>query len=193
VTGHSFRLKNEHTFRIKEVPMHSLVSDICQPQTWLESRVYLLLRHHGIQRPEQIRLTDLCASYGIELRSIRGRSRAHRHPAEAGRFVIAVDERLDEPARRVKIAHELGHLLLHEGVQPLGSDLMIDWQEAQANHFAEHLLMPYYMFTALIGHCTRFEAPFYLARTFRVPLDFAHKRFDRFLNRLYAKGYPVAW
>ncbi len=169
------------------------LTDLFQPQTWLEARVYLLLQHHGMYQPEQIDLDGLCAAYGIELHNVKGRSRAHPHPTKANRYVIAVDERLDPVFRRVKIAHELGHLLLHQGIQPQSSDLMIEWQEAQANHFAEHLLMPFYMFAPLLEGCTRFDAPAVLSRRFQVPLPLAQKRFDRLLGRLHAKGYPVSW
>ncbi|WP_243014608.1 ImmA/IrrE family metallo-endopeptidase [Brevibacillus borstelensis] len=173
--------------------MFSLVSDVFEPQTWLESRVYDLLELHDIKQPEEIHLTELCAAYGIELWNITGRSRAHPHPYLPNRYVIAVDERLPLPSRREKIAHELGHLLLHEGIQPIGSTSMIHWQEAQANHFAEHLLMPFPMFVPLLENCNRYKAPFLLARIFRVPLALAQKRFDRLLGRLYAKGHPINW
>lgn len=172
--------------------MHfSLLQEIGKPQTWLESRVYLLLRHHGIELPEQINLTQLCETYGIEIQFIHGRSRAHAHPTQPNRYIIAVDERLDTATQRVKIAHELGHLLLHEGVQPQCSEWMIDWQESQANHFAEHLLMPYYMMGSVLADCSRYQAPALLAARFQVPLALARTRFERILSRLYAKGFPV--
>lgn len=173
--------------------MHSLIAEVFEPQTWLEERVYELLELHGIRQPREIRVSELCSAYGIELWDIAGRSRAHPHPYLSGRFVIAVDHSLPLPQRREKIAHELGHLLLHEGMQPWGKDVMIDWQEAQANHFAEHLLMPYPMFAPLLENCSRYEAPSRLAAIFRVPLSLAQKRFDRLLSRMYAKGHPLIW
>lgn len=169
------------------------LQEICRPQTWLEDRVYLLLRHHGMECPDQIDLHALCATYGIEVRKIRGRSRAHAHPSQPNRFVIAVDERLDPASRRVKIAHELGHLLLHEGVQPTSSEWMIDWQESQANHFAEHLLLPFFMVAPLVIDCSRYDAPALLAHRFVVPMALARSRYDRFLARMHAKGFPVFW
>jgi len=169
----------------------AILQEICEPKTWLESRVYLLLRHHGMEQPEQIDLQRLCATYDIEIRQIAGRSRAHAHPFEPGRYVIAVDSRLDPAQQRVKTAHELGHLLLHIGVQPHDSEWMIDWQEAQANHFTEHLLLPLFMVGPLLADCTRYEAPAYLAQRFRVPLRLARSRFERVLARLHARGYPV--
>ncbi len=171
--------------------LYSLLQEICEPQTWLESRVYLLLQHHGIDQPEQIDLHLLCETYGIEIHRICGRSRAHAHPFSPGRYIIAVDERLDLATQRVKIAHELGHLLLHEGIQPQSSEWMIDWQESQANHFAEHLLLPIYMMSPLLADCSRYNAPAMLAQRFQVPMPLARARFERILSRMYAKGFPV--
>ncbi|MGG1662335.1 ImmA/IrrE family metallo-endopeptidase [Brevibacillus sp. NRS-1366] len=170
-----------------------ILQEVCEPQTWLESRVYMLLRHLGMEQPEQINLHLLCETYGIEVQEIRGRSRAHAHPFLKNRYVIAIDNRLDPAAKRVKIAHELGHLLLHEGVQPQSTEWMIDWQESQANHFAEHLLLPFFMMRPLLADCSRFDAPALLARRFRVPLSLAQRRFDRVLARLHAKGIPLFW
>ncbi|MFE1630927.1 ImmA/IrrE family metallo-endopeptidase [Brevibacillus reuszeri] len=167
--------------------------EICEPQTWMESRVYMLLRHLGMEEPEQIDLHRLCETYGIEIIEINGRSRAHGHPTLKNRYIIAVDERLEPAYQRVKIAHELGHLLLHEGVQPQSTTWMIDWQESQANHFAEHLLLPFFMISPLLADCSRFDAPALLAQRFRVPLSMASRRFDRVLARLHARGIPVFW
>ncbi|MFY0543645.1 ImmA/IrrE family metallo-endopeptidase [Brevibacillus sp. H7] len=166
-----------------------MFDNACKPHTWLESRVYMLLRYHGMELPEQIDLKKLCSCYRIELQTICGRSRTHTHPMKENHYVIAVDQSLDPLSMRVKIAHEFGHLVLHEGVQPKSSDLMIDWQEAQANHFAEHLLMPFFMFAPLISKLTLYNAPQYLSSVFLVPEALAKKRFDRFLNRLYLSGY----
>jgi Zn-dependent peptidase ImmA (M78 family) len=166
-----------------------MLDEVCKAHTWLESRVYLLLRYHGMERPEQINLERLCSTYRIDLHAILGRSRTHAHPTQENRYVIAVDARLDPFARREKIAHELGHLLLHEGVQPANGDLMIDWQEAQANHFAEHLLLPFYMFAPLVERLTYSNAPALLSAVFRVPEPLAKKRFERFRSRMYTAGY----
>ncbi|KQL44737.1 peptidase [Brevibacillus choshinensis] len=169
----------------------AVLQEICEPKTWLESRVYLLLHHFGMEQPEQIDLHRLCTAYDIDILEISGRSRAHAHPTVTNRYIIAVDERLESAEKRVKIAHELGHLLLHVGIQPHNCEWMIDWQESQANHFAEHLLLPLYMVSPLLADCNRYNAPAYLAQRFEVPLSLARSRFDRILARLHAKGFPV--
>jgi Zn-dependent peptidase ImmA (M78 family) len=150
-----------------------------------------LLNYHSIHTPEQIDLHQLCATYQIEIQTLCGRSRTHAHPIHSNRYLIVVDERLDEAEQRVKIAHEWGHLLLHEGIQPQNTEWMIEWQEAQANHFAEHLLLPFFMVGPLLIDIPRYDAPKFLAHRFCVPLSLAKRRYERFLARLHDKGYPV--
>lgn len=166
-----------------------MIKEIYKPLTRIESQVYTLLRYHDIQNPEDIRLKQLCASYRIEIWVVRGRSRTFPHPTKQNWYVIAIDQNLDEYSRRIKIAHEFGHLLLHEGIQPENNDLLIDWQEAQANHFVEHLLMPYFMFDRFAFQVTLYNAPKYISELFRVPERMAKQRFDRFIGRMYSQGY----
>ncbi|CAM3572076.1 ImmA/IrrE family metallo-endopeptidase [Brevibacillus invocatus] len=173
------------------IRIESILKKISEPQTWLEDRVYLLLQHHGIRTPEQIDLHQLCSTYRIEIQMINGRSRTHAHPIYPNRSIIAIDERLEAAEQRVKIAHEWGHLLLHEGIQPQNTEWMIEWQEAQANHFAEHVLMPFYMVGPLLIGVPRYDAHHYLAQLFHVPLPLAKQRYDRFLARMHDKGFPV--
>lgn len=62
-----------------------------------------------------------------------------------GRATIFV-RRGDVPWRqRFTIAHELGHLLLHEGVQHRDDTFRGTPQESEANDFAANLLMPLWM------------------------------------------------
>ena|SRR6266581_6793776 len=88
-------------------------------------------------------------------------ARHHFEGSESGfilrdgkRVIIGVNTRTSERRQRFTIAHEIGHLLLHEG-KPLIVDhaVRIDWrderssqatdaQEIAANAFAAELLMP---------------------------------------------------
>lgn len=161
------------------------------PVTWLEERVYMLLQYHGIEKPWQIDLADLCRGYHIEVVFEEGRSRTFPHPKKDGWHVIQVNNRMYEEYQRIKIAHELGHLFLHEGVQTESCHPLINLQEYQVGHFVEHLLMPFFMFEELDYRMSRYEAPLYLSKIFNVPLDFAKSRFERFLNRLYTQGMVI--
>ncbi|MFP3663162.1 ImmA/IrrE family metallo-endopeptidase, partial [Burkholderia sp. SIMBA_043] len=82
--------------------------------------------------------------------------------------VIRVDSRLPLEQQREKIAHELGHLILHVGIQPDLPELFVVSQEFQTNHFAEHLLVPYYMFDHLAYKASIFEAPKLISHLFKV-------------------------
>ena len=165
-----------------------MLSSLFLPQTRLEAQVYSLLRHHGIQEPEQIDLSSLCECYRVEIQEFDGRSFVTPHPTRSGWYLIGIDKTLDSSTKRMKIAHELGHLLLHVGIQPDCPELMIEWQESQANHFAEHLLMPFFMFEQIAFRVTLYDAPKVLSHKFQVPERAAKKRFDRFLGRMYSNG-----
>ncbi len=94
-----------------------------------------------------IRTTDLQEVSGILVRSPRGN-------------IIGVNSTQPETRRRFTIAHELGHLLLHEGQEirydrdfrvNLRSDESskgINVEEVEANFFAASLLMPEHMLSA---------------------------------------------
>jgi Zn-dependent peptidase ImmA (M78 family) len=73
---------------------------------------------------------------------------------EAGRWIIGVNTSTSPRRQRFTIAHELGHLLLHEG-RPLITDYSVlvskrddtsstgtDKEEIEANGFAAAILMP---------------------------------------------------
>lgn len=163
--------------------------ELCTSQTWLEDMVYNLLRYHGYEQPEDINLLEICRTFNTEVWFIQGRSRSFPHPRRAGWFVIQIDSTLSEEEQREKIAHELGHLILHCGAQPGLPELMICMQESQTNHFAEHLLVPFYMFDRLFYQVNRYEAPKYIARLFCVTEKIARQRFDRFMSRAFQRGY----
>jgi hypothetical protein len=166
-----------------------LLKELYRPQTWLEEMVYNLLQHHGIEQPDDIDLNVICNTFRVEVWYAETRSRTYPHPLKDGWHVILVDNRVSVAEQREKIAHELGHLILHVGVQPDLPELMIVSQEFQTNHFVEHLLVPFYMFDQLAYKVTLYDAPMYIARLFRVSEKLAKKRFDRFLSRMYVRGY----
>jgi len=166
-----------------------MLKKLYTPQTWLEEMVYNLLRHHGYNEPEEIDLKEICQTFRVEIQYVEGRSRTFQHPTKKGWYVIQVDSRLLVNEQRAKIAHELGHLILHVGVQPQLPELMVGQQEYQTNHFAEHLLMPYFMFEKFAFKVSLYEAPKYIAQLFRVPEKLAKQRFDRFISRMYSRGY----
>jgi hypothetical protein len=128
--------------------MPIIQQEVCIPQTWLEERVYVLLQYFDMKRPEQIDLQLLCSAFSIEVQSIIGRSRTHALPSLANRYVIAVDERLELAHQRVKIAHELGHLLLHEA------------ESSHMNEWGSDVLHTFVGDTEALRHWIRFHQTF---------------------------------
>ena len=71
---------------------------------------------------------------------------------EGERWIIGVNTQTSRRRQRFSVAHELGHLLLHEGTLIVSSvridlrdgisSLGTDKQEVEANRFAAELLMP---------------------------------------------------
>jgi Zn-dependent peptidase ImmA (M78 family) len=104
---------------------------------------------------------------------------------EGGRWIIGVNTATSPRRQRFTVAHELGHLLLHEG-RPLITDYSVyvsnrdntsslgtDTEEIQANGFAAEILMPREMVITelekeLEDAASRDELIARLARTFKV-------------------------
>lgn len=71
---------------------------------------------------------------------------------EGGKWIIGINTQTSRRRQRFSVAHELGHLLLHEGTLIVSSvridlrdgvsSLGTDKQEIEANRFAAELLMP---------------------------------------------------
>lgn len=123
----------------------------------IRMRVEQLLAHHGIKQAP-VDIERLARGLGAEV---------IRKPAEdnlsgfilrdQGRVVIGVNSEHPKTRQRFTLAHEIGHLLLHEG-EPLHVDSDTpgfsvnrrdqrsregsDVTEREANHFAAELLMP---------------------------------------------------
>jgi Zn-dependent peptidase ImmA (M78 family) len=85
------------------------------------------------------------------------------------RLVIAVNENHAQTRRRFTIAHELGHLVLHQGrplivdhvvrarvsLRDTRSSLATEREEIEANRFAANLLMPAEFVHAAVGKQVR--------------------------------------
>jgi len=92
----------------------------------------------------------------------------------AGCARIAVVRDLPGPVKRITIAHEIGHALLHEGHilnRRIGQTSPRDVRERQADLFAETLLAPAWAIARLEDQSAR-----NVAATFDVPLEVARRR-----------------
>lgn len=99
-----------------------------------------------------IPVDDIARKLGVTLRyePLEGGMSGVLFREEGGNPVIGVNELHAETRQRFTIAHELGHLQLHEDVLYVDglvrrdhkSSLALDPQEIEANAFAAELLMP---------------------------------------------------
>jgi Zn-dependent peptidase ImmA (M78 family) len=113
-----------------------------------------IIRDYGITQPP-IRVEEIAHSQGIEI--VRHRFEGPESGfalRDGSRRIIGLNTQTSQRRQRFTVAHELGHLLLHEGkiivdqavlrvdlrndVSSMGTDV----QEIEANTFAAALLMP---------------------------------------------------
>lgn len=113
-----------------------------------------IIRNYGITQPP-IRVEDIAHSQGIEI--VRHRFEGPESGfalRDESRRIIGLNTQTSRRRQRFTVAHELGHLLLHEGkiivdqavlrvdlrndVSSMGTDV----EEIEANTFAAALLMP---------------------------------------------------
>ena len=150
-----------------------------------------LIREHGVSEPP-VRVEDIVRAHGIEI--LR-----HRFDGpESGfalrdnnRWYIGLNTQTSRRRQRFTTAHELGHLLLHEGKQLIVDQAVLrvdlrnhvssmgtDIEEIEANTFAAALLMPERIVSRYIGDLikadgdiTRENLITELARTFDVSAE----------------------
>lgn len=110
----------------------------------------------GRVRRAPVPIEKLAAILGVEIRyrPFSGELYGMVHRGRDGSAVIGVNSSDATSRQRFTVAHELGHLLLHEDTSlhiderfPIGlrtriSGLAVDEREVEANQFAAELLMP---------------------------------------------------
>lgn len=86
------------------------------------------------------------------------------------------------PLRRVEIAHEIGHALLHSGQQTDMRTLLRGSQEHSADAFSMEALIPGYLLSESLSKAPdgRGQTEQYIAELYGVPLPFAARRLDVF-------------
>lgn len=105
----------------------------------LEARILKLYARHGIRIPGDITLRIFDHVLPVQVVYRSGSALAIDTDYE---HAVFVDGNQSLPERRVQIAHEIGHLLLHSGIQLWMSPVWHDKQEWQANRFAMYALAP---------------------------------------------------
>lgn len=102
----------------------------------------------GFKSGHEIEIEDLASHFGAIVTSGSLTGAVARMSRIGDTTVIRVVENADPGRRRFSLAHELGHLVMHDGCMKtcsqadLESWRSIDEQESEANAFAAELLMP---------------------------------------------------
>src|SRR5699024_4994001 len=98
---------------------------------------------------------------------------------------IFIDPFLHKNRQREVFGHELGHVLLHVGIQLGMPEDFRHMQEAKARNFALHFTVPTFMLLELNMPKYRNQAVNLIAETFGVTHDFANERllhYERQIN-----------
>jgi len=102
----------------------------------------------------------------------------------AGLYSICIDKRLSPQRQWQDFLHELCHALRHYGDQVDMPDLLIDWQEWDADTFMIYASMPFFLIRDLELPKTRNEIIPYLASQFGVTKQLAAKRLEQIERRI---------
>ncbi len=109
----------------------------------------------SIKHPSEIKTELIAQHYGATVNYANMNAAAGRLVRLGDRAIITIPLNTNyDGRRRFSIGHELGHLILHQGLSGLfscSSQDMMDWRgykahETQANQFSAELLMPYELF-----------------------------------------------
>ncbi|MBC2166190.1 ImmA/IrrE family metallo-endopeptidase [Listeria booriae] len=130
----------------------------------------------------KIYMHTICAKLNIILRVCEEES---SHMVYRGTYYIIVDSRNSPQAQTFDFAHELAHFLLHDGNQRKSSRVYIEYQERQANNFAERFLVPMFLLRQLELPNDRADAAYLVEKTFKVDAELAKKRLALYERQLY--------
>ena len=110
---------------------------------FLEQQIESLYRRQGICAPGDVTLHAFDSEANIRVIHRQGRTYFSEEPD--GLWIIWLQSGLSLPERRMCIAHEIGHILMHAGNQIWMPQDQRGKQESQAWHFAFYALAPSYM------------------------------------------------
>ncbi len=142
----------------------------------LESRIVQFYQSKKVFTPSELSLRLFNSELNILVTHSAGPARSAKI---YDTYEIWIDPDYPLEERRVEIAHEIGHFLLHSGQQLWMPD---DWrlkQECQANRFSMYALMPYDLIFGALEHAPDSEYALisYMSDLFRVPTWFVKNRF----------------
>ncbi|EUJ23460.1 hypothetical protein MFLO_15960 [Listeria floridensis FSL S10-1187] len=123
-------------------------------------------------KPGQIHMNTICAKLNLTLIKAPTRS---RHTHMRNRDYIFIDDRKHEQEQLEEFSHELGHYFLHDGGSLRIKNVYYEYQERQANNFAERFLVPFFALRQIELPPNRADAVYFLETKFNIRRDLAKK------------------
>lgn len=138
-----------------------------------------LLKSHGILTPSQLTPELIAEALNINLGYL---------PVRSWRVddYIILDSRLPSTVQWEEFGHELCHALWHPDNQFHLTKSYIEYQENQADNFAYFACVPTFMLLEMELPESACEAVREIAKTFNVTPEFATKRLEFHMNKLYS-------
>ncbi|GAA0415424.1 ImmA/IrrE family metallo-endopeptidase [Virgibacillus salarius] len=136
----------------------------------LEDLVYKLYTSIGVKDPTGLEMHKIAKKLGVEI--TYDENKVFRFENE-----ISLKKRTKRQ-EWMDFGHELGHCLMHCGLQVSMHPLFVELQEWQANNFAYHFCVPTFMLDKLYNYtvCD-------VMQLFNVDYDFACKRLEIYKNK----------
>ncbi|MBC1744525.1 ImmA/IrrE family metallo-endopeptidase [Listeria seeligeri] len=125
---------------------------------------------------------NVCAKLNIILRYT---DEASFHGYYEGTYYIILNESKTQQEQLYDFTHELGHFMLHAGNQFKSRQVYIDYQEKQADNFAERFLVPLHLLRKVDYEKTRAEVLYYVMQKFNVSKKLAKKRLELYERTIY--------
>lgn len=151
--------------------------------TLLEEKVEELYRELDIQSPQNLDMQSICIKLNIKFK-------IWNFGSESGTIhnqsYICINKNLGVCEQWFDFAHELGHVVKHCGNQHRLPAIFVDYQEKQANHFAEHFLVPTFILERMNFPTIQSEQNiFYMMKLFPVNRTVAKKRLLQYSTALF--------
>lgn len=134
--------------------------------------------------PGEVYMHTICVKLNLILIKAPTRS---RHAHMQGRNYVFIDDRRSYKEQLADFAHELGHYLLHDGGSLRIKNVYYEYQEKQANNFAERFLVPMSALLKLELPTNRIEAVYFIESKFNVSVELAKKRLDLYERTVFEK------
>ncbi len=150
----------------------------------LEEYIMKYLKNIDIYHPHQLNIENIYPRIGFCVHYI-----PHNSMFIAGNMFL--DQRKSCEAQWQDFGHELCHSLWHAGDQALIPLSMRQYQEFQADNFAQNFCIPSFMLDNLELPAYKRDATWMLQETFGVEHSFAQKRLEQYARRLCNIGMVV--